>query len=265
MPRLSDGFPDFSCGVFDASESYPSDYFEKLSTIESASFWFTSRNALILYALRRYFPTLNNFLEIGCGTGFVLSEIRREFPAAALSGSDIHSSGLHFAASRASGAELLIMDARSMPFEEEFDVIGAFDMLEHVNEDLKVLADINRALRPGGGLVLTVPQHPFLWSAADEKACHARRYEMKELACKVKGCGFEILRMTSFVSLLLPLMLVSRLKNRYNKTFDVMDELTMNRGLNAVLEKLLGLERALIRGGVDFRCGGSILLIARKR
>ncbi len=265
MPQFSDGFPDFSCGVFDSPESYPPDYFEKLSKIEDASFWFTSRNALILYALQRYFPTLNNFIEIGCGTGFVLSAIRREFPAAALSGSDIHRSGLHFASSRVSGAELFIMDARSIPFEDEFDVVGAFDMLEHVNEDMLVLAGIRRALHSGGGLVLTVPQHQFLWSAADEKARHARRYEMKELACKVNRCGFEILRMTSFVSLLLPLMLVSRLKNRYNKTFDVMDELTMNRGLNAVLEKLMDLERALIRGGVDFRCGGSLLLIARKR
>jgi SAM-dependent methyltransferase len=59
-------------------------------------------------------------------------------------------------------AVLFQMDARKIPFESEFDVIGAFDVLEHIEEDEKALAQIFHAVLPGGGLILTVPQHRFL-------------------------------------------------------------------------------------------------------
>ncbi len=77
--------------------------------------------------MRRYFGRPAKILEIGCGTGFVLSEISRLFPAAELSGSEASCSGLAFAAQRVKSASLFQMDARHIPFREEFDVVGAFD------------------------------------------------------------------------------------------------------------------------------------------
>src|SRR6266545_4042215 len=90
-----------------------------------------------------------NFLEIGCGTGFVLSGIRKAFPELILSGSEIFSEGLNLAAERLPGVELFQMDARRIPFQEEFDVIGAFDVLEHVKEDEEVLSQMYQATRKG--------------------------------------------------------------------------------------------------------------------
>ena len=78
------------------------------------------------------------------------------------------------------------MDARRIPFEREFDVVGAFDVLEHIVEDEDVLGQMFKATRPGGGLLVTVPQHPFLWSASDEHAMHQRRYSRAELRRKVE-------------------------------------------------------------------------------
>ena len=157
------------------------------------------------------------------------------------------------------------MDARTIPFESEFDVIGAFDVLEHIEQDNLVLSQMYQAVSPGGGIIITVPHHRFLWSQQDEYACHVRRYKTQELKDKVAQAGFEVIKTTSFVSLLLPLMMISRLRKRNpDHAFDPLAEHRISGLANAVLENLLNFERALIRWGFPFPVGGSLLLVARK-
>jgi SAM-dependent methyltransferase len=240
-------------------------YFRELADLEARNFWFRARNRLIAWAMQRYFPDARSFLEIGCGTGFVLSGIAKAFPSVGLSGSEIFSAGLAFAAGRLERAELFQMDARRIPFESEFDVIGAFDVLEHIREDEAVLSQMQRATIKGGGIILTVPQHPFLWSQQDDCACHVRRYEARDLKEKVARAGFSVERATSFVSLLLPLMYLSRRRKRVTvEQFDALDELRIGGLANTLLEAVLDMERAFIRLGGAFPMGGSFLLIARK-
>jgi SAM-dependent methyltransferase len=157
------------------------------------------------------------------------------------------------------------MDARRIPFREEFDVIGAFDVLEHIKEDEAVLTQMYQATRKGGGILITVPHHPFLWSTSDDFARHARRYQTRELRNKVKKAGFEVLRMTSFVSLLLPLLALSRLKQRFSREpFDPSAEFNISSSVNTALEKILDAERTLIRAGLSLPAGGSLLLAGRR-
>ena len=144
------------------------------------------RNALIQWALGNYFPNAESFFEIGCGTGYVLAGIRENFPRMRLVGSDIFTDGLVFAKARLPGVELYQMDARRIFFECEFDVVGAFDVLEHLVEDESALAQMFNAARPGGGLLVTVPQQRYLWSASDQFAMHQRRYSRAELRAKVR-------------------------------------------------------------------------------
>jgi len=264
-PKLIEGYLAFAPELAEASDGFEARFFSQLATLEAKNFWFRSRNRLIIWALQRYFSEAKNFLEIGCGTGFVLSGIEQAFPKLALYGSEIFTTGLGFASQRLSGAELFQMDARKIPFENEFDVIGAFDVLEHIKEDTIVLEQMYRANAPGGGIVLTVPQHPFLWSQADTYAHHVRRYRAQELKTKVERAGFKVLRMTSFVSLLLPLMLVSRFRQRqHNPEYDATSELRISGSMNAILESVLNLERMAICLGCSFPAGGSLLLIARR-
>lgn len=151
-------------------------------------------------------------MEIGCGTGFVVSAVSRALPHLEISASEIFAHGLEFAERRCPGITLFQMDARAIPFDSAFDVIGAFDVIEHIEEDDLVLRNIWRALKPGGGVLLTVPQHRFLWSAQDERAFHKRRYSSPELCLKLRQAGFTVRHITSFVSLLFPFMLISRLR-----------------------------------------------------
>ena len=240
------------------------EYFARLAAIEPGHFWFRARNALIQWALRKYFPTAKSFLEIGCGTGYVLGGIRENFPGMRLVGSDIFTGGLIFAKARLPEVELYQMDARHIFFECEFDVVGAFDVLEHLVEDESALAQMFNAAKPGGGLLVTVPQQRYLWSASDRFAMHQRRYSRTELRAKVQKAGFEIHRITSFNSLLLPLMILSRMQQKRHDDLQPWRELEISPTLNKTLESVLTIERQLITKGVSFPAGGSLLLIGRK-
>ncbi|MEW5857914.1 MAG: class I SAM-dependent methyltransferase [Cyanobacteriota bacterium] len=264
-PKRIEGYLSFAPEFSQINDNYEPSFFSQLATLEAKNFWFCSRNRLIVWALQRYFPQAQTLLEIGCGTGFVLSGIEKAFPRLTLYGSEIFSTGLAFAAQRLSKAELFQMDACKIPFEREFDIIGAFDVLEHIKEDRIVLAEMYRATKAGGGIILTVPQHPWLWSQADDYAHHVRRYRAQELKTKVQRAGFKIVRMTSFVSLLLPLMLLSRSQQQRPKPdYDPLAELRIGGLANSILEKVLDFERSAIRLGLSFPLGGSLLLIAKK-
>lgn len=263
-PEERGGFPSFAAELTSGT-GFRDEYFQELVNLEARNFWFRARNKLITWALKRYFPDKGGFLEIGSGTGFVLSGISTACPRLKLIGSEISSVGLVHAAKRVPGAEFLQMDAQAIPFSEEFDVIGAFDVLEHIREDEEVLSQFHQALRPGGGLLITVPQHEFLWSQMDVYACHVRRYIAPHLIAKVQAAGFEVARLTSFVSLLLPLMCASRLyRGKKWDNYDPLTELRIGSTTNAFLEKIMNLERVFIQAGVSFPVGGSLILIAKR-
>jgi len=247
-----------------AGNGFKPEYFANLAKVEEGNFWFCARNRLIQWALSNYFPDAGSFFEVGCGTGFVLRGVRETSPRIRLAGSEIFGDGLVFARARLPGVDLYQMDARQIPFEREFDVIGAFDVLEHIVEDDVVLRQMFRATRPGGGILLTAPQHRFLWSVIDEHAMHQRRYSRAELRRKVEQAGFGIQRITSFISLLLPFMICSRMKRTTSCDFRLWREFEISRPLNALLGRILAAERLMIEKGISFSAGGSLLLIAKK-
>lgn len=259
------GFLTYAPALAHEGAGFKSAYFEELTHLEAGHFWFRARNSLITWALERYAPEFETLLEIGCGTGYVLSGIAHAFPQAKLQGAELFTAGLAFAAARQPKVDFIQMDARYIPFADEFDVIGAFDVLEHIEEDGQVLAQIYDALKAEGIMLLTVPQHAWLWSSVDDYACHVRRYSSKELHDKVKRSGFEILRSTSFVSCLLPAMWVSRFaqKKAVNGA-DVMAEFKISPRLNQLLELIMKAEISIIRYGINFSFGGSRLVVAKK-
>ena len=125
----------------------------------------------------KFFPNARRFLEIGCGTGFVLRAMARSRAWDRLVGSELHPSGLVYARKRLpSGVEFVQMDARNIAATEMFDLTGAFDVIEHVADDEGVLRGLRAATQSGGGIIVAVPRHPWLWSGADDIAHHERRY-----------------------------------------------------------------------------------------
>ena len=267
-PETLYGYLSFAPELSTCNEGFNTECFASLAELEIGNFWFESRNQLLIWALDRYFSNTDTFFEIGCGTGYVLSGIQRTFLGKRLFGSDIYSQGLIYAEQRLPNVAFYQMDARKIPFESEFDVIGAFDVIEHIEEDEIVLSQMHKALKSKGGVMLTVPQHQGLWSNSDIIACHKRRYSKKSLKKKVEKAGFRILRLTSFISFLLPLMTLSRLRFKWQLgTMMQQDsgcELRQPRLINWLLTKICSLERRLIINGAEFPAGGSLLCVALK-
>ena len=243
---------------------FPPSSFDKLAEMESGHWWFRSRNRILLWVLKKYVVRFENFMEVGCGTGFVIQAVQEHYPQAVLRGSDYFEEGLIHARKRMPSINFTQLDARKMDEEEFYDVIGAFDVIEHINEDELVLSNLSNALKNGGALLVTVPQHRWLWSVVDEHACHVRRYTRSELVSKVTQSGLTVEYVTSFVSLLVPLMWLSRLRTKSRNTKPI-DEFRISSLLNKLLEIVMFIEIGLIKIVIKFPFGGSLLLLASKK
>jgi SAM-dependent methyltransferase len=262
--KYIDGIPALAPEQATEGDGFRPEYFHELAKFEDGNFWFKARNRLIGDVLLRYFPGFRTLLEIGCGTGYVLSGIAGKFPEAKLTGTELFISGLPYIASRVPSAELVQMDAKNIPWVDHFDVIGAFDVLEHIKDDELVIREIHKALRPEGLFILTVPQHEWMWSWQDELACHVRRYPSSEMRDKIKRNGFTLVYQTSFMSLLFPLMWLSRKHKNRSANTDALSELRLGRFMNRLLGGIMKFEHLLIRTGLRFNVGGSLLLVARR-
>jgi SAM-dependent methyltransferase len=239
---------------------------EALAAAERVHFWFRARARLIAWSINRHFPQAASLLDVGCGSGGVLAELQTYCPQLTLTGAEVLLAALRYARARIPDVELLQVDVRRLPFEREFDVFCAFDVLEHLDDDERMLGEMAKAVRPGGGLVVTVPQHPQLWSRVDDYSRHRRRYRRSELVARVQRAGFAVQRVTSFVALMLPAMMLSRIRDRrQERPFDPRAELHIGAVANAIATLLSDVERYAIQLGVSWPAGGSLLLVAVKR
>lgn len=149
--RVIDGLKCYHPEEAELHSSYPASGFDVTDEGEGDSFWVRSRTRVLRREILRLTRPIGQarFLEIGCGTGMFLQSLTSE-PNLELLGSEISLRGLKSATARNSGVEFIQLDAADIPFEAQFDVIGAFDVIEHIDDDLTVLRGIRRALKPGG-------------------------------------------------------------------------------------------------------------------
>src|SRR5688572_3870646 len=134
--EVIDGFKCYAPALAHVNEGFAADEFEQLYELEESNFWFRSRNNLIKHLFGKYLGNRqSDVCEIGCGTGFVLKGLT-SLSNLSLSGSEIHVTGLKYAKKRLPHVELFQADATDLPFKNKYDAIGAFDVLEHITEDV---------------------------------------------------------------------------------------------------------------------------------
>ena len=245
------------------ADGFSAEFFERLIRVEAQHFWFRARNELIAWAVRRYFPAARTFLDAGAGTGQVTRAMRELLPDVQMTACEVFTAGLAWAGRQQTRAELVCADVRRLPWEDEFDVVGAFDVLEHVVEDVEAMRQLGRAARPGGGVIVTVPQHQWLWSPIDDYSGHQRRYSRRLLVARLASVGLHTVHVTSFMTLLLPVLMLSRLSRR-DQPADPDAETRIAPMTNTLGSALTTVERALLRTGASLPAGGSLLVVARR-
>jgi SAM-dependent methyltransferase len=194
--------------------------YDEMRALEDHHWWFKSRRRgiapLIASALERApggeRPTL---LEVGCGTGGNLDFVERRFPRARVVGLDVERRALAHCRDRALAADLVCGDGTRLPLADaSVDCVLALDVVEHFEDDRRLLAEFGRVLRPGGQVVASVPRHPSLWSPHDDFMHHKRRYAAGELERKLGEAGFDVPERHGFSLLLLPAIALVRWARR---------------------------------------------------
>lgn len=185
--------------------------YEALAAMESHYWWHVGRRRILDDQVRRVAAGGRpRILNVGCGTGGTIAMLERHGPVVNVDVSDraiAHMERLGHTAVKVDGVEL--------PFpDESFDIVAAFDVLEHIAEDVKALVEWRRVLRPGGRLLLTVPAHPWLWSAYDVSQHHYRRYTRTALRTAVVDAGLAPRRISYAIAFSLPLIAGFRLLSR---------------------------------------------------
>ena len=266
---IVDQIPCFAADAPDAHKGFDASLFETLWEAEQTNFWFIGRRELVLDTLRRYPPSSGGarMLEVGCGTGGLLHFLAENSPLE-LEGGDIFIESLKLARLRLSNS-LYQLDVLRLPFQENFDVVGLFDVLEHIPDDEAALRRVNRALRPGGTLMATVPAYPSLWSYFDDLAAHQRRYRKRELLAKLDQAGFSVQHFSHFMMFLLPLAavyrkLIASRRSAEGRAGSISDgELRTYPLLNPMLLAVQRIERLLMRR-TSLPFGMSMLVVATK-
>lgn len=160
---------------------------------------------------------------------------------------------------------LTAVEARlpSLPFRSgTFDFATAFDVLEHIEDDVAAVGELARVLRHGGHFLGTVPAHPSLWSGHDEVHAHFRRYRPGELESRLEAAGFHVEFATPFQTLLLPAFVTHRWLSRLVSKPPAPPSRPPS-ALNALLETVFASERRWVRRGWRLPVGSSHLVYAR--
>ena len=228
--------------------------------LEDTHWWFVARRNLVLTALRRVLRASapppaggrpRHILDVGCGTGAMLTQLR---PFGRVVGLDREPLALQFCRERGH-RDLVCASATVLPFADNaFDVIVALDVIEHIADDKAALREIARVLVPGGHAFLTVPAYRSLWSGHDVALMHQRRYVAREVKQLALGAGLRVSRVSYTVSALLPLVGAIRLAQRLQKNRPVRaDAVPTARPLNALLRAYLDWEsRLALRARLPF-------------
>jgi SAM-dependent methyltransferase len=217
-------------------------------------------------------PGRATIADIGCSTGFLLEDLEVAHPDATLVGVDLIAAGLRKAHRSVPGARLLHADACALPLaQESVDAVVSANLLEHVPDDRRALAEIARVLRPGRVAVIVVPAGPGTYDYYDRFLAHERRYARGELARKCREAGLEPIEDRYIASLLYPAFWLVKQRNRrrYDRLRGAALEARVAADIAGTRDSRVGhvawrLEERLVGAGVRVPFGIRSLVVARR-
>jgi SAM-dependent methyltransferase len=240
-------------------------FYEEYAQIEATHWWFEGRRAIFDVVIRALDLRRDALLlDLGCGSGATLEFLSGYGRAIGLDRGEV---AARYAHSR-TAVPVLIGDVTALPFEAgSVDMITAFDLIEHIDDDGACVRELARVCRPGGYIMVTVPAFQWLWGRQDVINHHKRRYRGDELAQLFTDHGLQITRFTYLNTLLFPAVAAVRLLRRLvpDGNAELTSDFAMTRPgrLNTLLGKVFSAEALLIRRW-RLPVGVSLLCVARK-
>jgi SAM-dependent methyltransferase len=241
-------------------------YVSVYHALEDTHWWFTGRRDMIWRYLKDLARDIS-ILEVGCSGGALIGLLERE-GFSRVSGIDINERSIERCKSLGR-KDVRIADGRATGFSnEQFDVVIASDVLEHIEEPILGLNEWLRILKPKGLAIVFVPAFQFLWSRHDEVNRHYRRYTKQEIVTLLEQAGFCIERATYWnFCLFFPALLVRMIRRVFSRQHGEKEggDLTASgKIVNKIFEGILKFENSVLASGLNFSLGLSLFAIARK-
>lgn len=183
-------------------QQVPADYYEKgMKKNILQRFWHSQK---ILNIKQMIGNNPRDILDIGCASGYVCAEIKNLFPKAKVTGIDASETFIKFAKKTHKGVDFLAADGHNMPFKDKtFDLIVCTEVLEHVVEPKKILAEAKRCLKNNGELIVSMDSGSFLfsliwffWTKLGRgkvwKDAHIHTFKGNSLKKMLESVGFKI-------------------------------------------------------------------------
>jgi SAM-dependent methyltransferase len=239
-------------------------FYAEYAAIQDRHWWFVGRRRLIGAAIEASLPSSVNgrrILDIGCGTGTMLAELRR---FGDVHGVDAEPEAVEFCHSRGEDQVQLASGVEVPHPDGSFDLVTLLDVIEHVDDDQTLLLEARRVLAAGGSLFVTVPAYQWMWGNQDEIAHHKRRYTRPQLCHSLGRAGFLVERASYFNTLLFaPIAAIRLMRRLAPKPRDVRSDFELNQPgpLNSALTAVFSRESDLVRNR-DLPFGVSILALA---
>lgn len=236
-----------------------------LFEVEESHWWYIGRRRIIRSFVKEICAGITDhrprILDVGCGTGANLMLLSQFGDA---EGVDVSPDALAFCRERGL-QNVRLGSAESLPYADGmFDLVTAFDVVEHIDDDVAALREMRRVLRPGGRILLFVPTFMLLWGVQDEVSHHRRRYRLSELRRAVTQAGFEVERATyANITFLAPIFLV-RVLMRLTGLKTTSENRINIPALNRFFGSILGAESTLLRF-MNLPIGVSGLCVARAK
>lgn len=237
------------------------DFYKTYFELEKSNWWFRVRRNIILSILEKYdIGKDNKILDYGCGSGFLVGQLQDKSLDAY--GADISKEAIEFGTNRGT-KNLSQLSGIEVNFSDGcFDTILAMDVIEHIEDDESVVKELERLLKPGSYLIITVPAYQWMWGVQDEVAHHYRRYTMSSVQNLItNNTNLKFLKKSYFNSFLFPPIALVRLISKWLNLKSRESDFDINNNfLNSLLYGIFNFESKFLRY-INFPFGVSILLI----
>ena len=234
---------------------------ERMSKFEESNWWFAGRRRIIINMLQKQLGTQSNLriLDVGCGSGYTTLALTK---FGSVYGTDYSLSALKHC--NESGLDKVVKsNSYYLPFRSEtFDVITILDVLEHIDDDIRVLKELKRVLKKDGIILIAVPAFQFLWSEHDVALSHFRRYNHKSLSTVIIRSGFYRIRLTYFISFLFPILVIYKIIDKPRNSNPKSTLIRLPNFINKLLRQVLFLEDKILQK-TNLPFGTSLICLAK--